>query len=113
MVKFSLFSLYERFRVRVGSDLLAGGMAGAMNAAISCPSDLLKSQVRTCAREVYERVLCTDAVFDKRLPTLVHKICSYRDAGSSVPADNVFEPSAYPIHVKHAVRLTASDAHCQ
>lgn len=45
-VKFSLFSLYEQFRSILGSPFLAGGMAGALNAVVSCPQDLLKSQVR-------------------------------------------------------------------
>mmetsp|Transcript_39338 Transcript_39338/g.106240 ORF Transcript_39338/g.106240 Transcript_39338/m.106240 type:complete len:280 (+) Transcript_39338:250-1089(+) len=45
-VKFSLFSLYEHFRSIVGSSFVAGGMAGALNAAVSCPQDLLKSQLQ-------------------------------------------------------------------
>ena len=42
-VKFSLFSLYERFLVMSGgSTFIAGACAGAVNSLVSCPQDVLK-----------------------------------------------------------------------
>ena len=46
IVKFSLFSLFEQFRVITGSPATAGALAGAFNSVLSCPQDLLKSQLQ-------------------------------------------------------------------
>lgn len=46
LVKMSLFSLYEYFFARFQSTAAAGACAGAANTAISCPVDVLKSQIQ-------------------------------------------------------------------
>lgn len=46
LVKLSLFSLYEHFYARFQSTAAAGACAGALNAAISCPADVIKSQLQ-------------------------------------------------------------------
>ena len=46
-VKLSLFSLYERAKPLCGgSSAAAGALAGAANTLVSCPQDLLKSQMQ-------------------------------------------------------------------
>ena len=45
-VKLSLFSLYEHFYARMKSTAAAGACAGALNTVISCPADMLKSQLQ-------------------------------------------------------------------
>lgn len=48
LVKFSLFSLYERGRSDGGglSVAAAGGLAGMVNTLVSCPQDVLKSRLQ-------------------------------------------------------------------
>jgi hypothetical protein len=46
-VKFSLFSLYERFLgLTQGNTFAAGAIAGGINSLVSCPQDVLKSQLQ-------------------------------------------------------------------
>ena len=45
VVKFSLFSLYEKFFDSFDSTFLAGACAGALNTAVSCPQDVLKTSL--------------------------------------------------------------------
>ena len=46
IVKLSLFSLYEFFYARTHSTAAAGSCAGALNTAVSCPADVIKSQLQ-------------------------------------------------------------------
>jgi hypothetical protein len=45
-VKMSLFAIYEGCRPLLGSAAAAGFLAGAINSCVSCPADLIKSQLQ-------------------------------------------------------------------
>ena len=60
-VKASLFALYERLRAAgAGPPWCAGALAGALNTVVSCPQDVLKSQLQVqIARGAYRGPLVT------------------------------------------------------
>lgn len=59
-VKFCLFSLYEYFKKSTGIVPLAGALAGGINTVISCPQDVLKSQLQVqLVRQQYQGPIST------------------------------------------------------
>lgn len=50
LVKASLFSLYEGLKATCGSPAAAGFAAGALNTVVSCPQDVIKSQLQVQVR---------------------------------------------------------------
>eukprot|EP00966_Prymnesium_polylepis_P192614 4464512-Prymnesium_polylepis.1 len=73
IVKLSLFSLYERAKPLCGgSPAVAGAMAGAANTLVSCPQDMLKSQLQV-------RVLAGERVWP-----LQHAVALTRAHGAGV-----------------------------
>ncbi|EOD31802.1 hypothetical protein EMIHUDRAFT_112617 [Emiliania huxleyi CCMP1516] len=51
LVKLSLFSLFEAFYAQTQSFALAGACAGALNTVVSCPADVVKSQLQVQRRK--------------------------------------------------------------
>ena len=51
LVKLSLFSLFEAFYAQTQSFALAGACAGALNTVVSCPAEVVKSQLQVQRRK--------------------------------------------------------------